>query len=67
MKRELSNGGNINNCQNNHLEAKIELNLPQKYAKNVFCAQNPTEPEGTCPGDSGKYTEPFVFLLKVAS
>ena len=31
------------------------MNLPLKYTKNIFCAQNPTELEATCPGDSGKH------------
>ena len=42
-------------CINNNLQGKIDANVPSKYSKNIFCAQNPTELEATCPGDSGKY------------
>jgi len=55
VKRELAKPkGDVSNCQDNFLQKRIEVNLPSKYVKNTFCAQNPSEEEATCPGDSGK-------------
>ena len=54
LEREVSQGGNTNNCNDKLLQTKINVNLPLKYTHNVFCGQNPTEDEATCPGDSGK-------------
>ena len=33
---------------------KLEKNFPRLVDKNMLCARNPVDEEGTCPGDSGK-------------
>ena len=55
VKRELTKPlGDVSNCRDNFLKSKVEVSLPSKYVNSTFCAQNPSEEEGTCPGDSGK-------------
>ena len=53
MKDKYITNGNVKDCSDNFLQGKIDANLPSKYGKGVFCAQNPSEEDSTCPGDSG--------------
>ena len=55
VQEAFRKGRDPSSCSNNYLQGKIDVNLPLKYRKNIFCAQNPTELEATCPGDSGKH------------
>ena len=55
VQEAFRKGRDPSSCNNNYLQGKIDVNLPLKYTKNIFCAQNPTELEATCPGDSGKH------------
>ena len=61
VQEALRKGRNPSDCSNNYLQGKIDVNLPLKYTKNIFCAQNPTELEATCPGDSGKHMK-LIFI-----
>ena len=38
------------------MKDKLEKNFPRLVDKNMLCARNPVDEEGTCPGDSGKRT-----------
>ena len=64
----LRDQGSSNNCRDiDSLLGKLESALPDKYAKDVFCAQNvltkALEDDSTCPGDSGKAIKTYFQII----